>query len=66
MFSLINKLMIGYGATCVFLFVLFLITNDVHRLKNSEPEPSEPRLKKLWALDWAWIENLEPEPGFKI
>ncbi len=25
--TVINKLMIGYGATCVFLFVLFLITN---------------------------------------
>ncbi len=43
-----------------------VLINVVHRLKNSEPEPepepSEPRLKKVWALDWAWIQNLEPEP----
>ncbi len=43
-----------------------VLINDVHRLKNSEPEPSEPTLKEVWALDWAWIQNLEPEPGFKI
>jgi hypothetical protein len=31
-----------------------LIINVVHRLKNSEPEPSEPRLQKLVEL------SLEP------
>jgi hypothetical protein len=34
--------------------MLSLIINDVHRLKNSEPEPSEPRYEP------------QTEPGFKI
>jgi hypothetical protein len=28
-------------------FRFMIIRNDVHRLKNSEPEPSEPRLEKV-------------------
>ncbi len=29
------------------LTIIQLIINDVHRIKNSKPEPSEPRLENV-------------------
>ncbi len=45
-----------------FFLIMFIfskiICNDVHRLKKSEPEPSEPRLQKGVSLRL----SLDPKP----